>query len=88
MRVEMGMPNIAVHGYAAPRTWECWERARELAAALGESELLARTSYGTWAANGSRGEMRHALAMAETVLEVAGNSTTKASAWSGSGCAA
>ncbi len=72
LRVEMGMPNIAVHGYAAPRTWECWERARELAAALGESELLARTSYGLWAANASRGEMRHALAMAETVLEVAG----------------
>ena len=71
LQTEMGMPSIAVHGYAAPKTWACWERARSLAEDLGEPEHLARASYGLWAANASKGEMRHALAMAESVLAVA-----------------
>lgn len=71
LQTELGMPSIAVHGYAAPKTWQCWERARSLAHSLNEREHLARASYGLWAANASKGQMRDALAMAESVLDVA-----------------
>ena len=70
LQVELGVPQIATEGYAAPATLAAWERARALAEQRGEHRQLVRSLYGLWAARVSMGEPRTALGLADRILDI------------------
>ncbi len=64
----LSTPLIAMKGYASPDVERVCQRAWELCQGLGETSLLVRVLVGLWRVHISRGTLRRARELAETLL--------------------
>jgi predicted ATPase len=71
LQVQRGQALIAAKGYAWPGTVAAFERARELAEALGDTPLLSAALYGDWVGRYVRADFPSGLYRAEAFLAAA-----------------
>ncbi len=71
LQVQRGQALIAAKGYAWPGTVAAFERARELAEALGDTPLLPAALYGDWVGRYVRADFPSGLYRAEAFLAAA-----------------
>lgn len=69
LQTALGMPLIAVKGYAAKETGATWERVRSLAERLDNAECVMNALYGLWAFHIVGGACVKALPIARKLLD-------------------
>ena len=69
LQAAVGPPAVALHGWSSPEAEAAFERARQLAESLGQSEQLPPVLWGLWSYYLVRGKQIRAMSMAEQVLE-------------------
>jgi predicted ATPase/DNA-binding winged helix-turn-helix (wHTH) protein len=70
LQLTLGMPLIAIEGYAAPDVGSAYLRARELCRQLGDTPEIAPVLWGVWAFYLVRAELRTAREIAEEFSRV------------------
>ena len=71
LRMALGASAIATQGFAAPEVAIIFDRARTLCETLHTTALLPSTLQGLWVFHFVRGELRTALALGKTLLQLA-----------------
>jgi class 3 adenylate cyclase/predicted ATPase len=71
LQIALGVPLVAVRGWAAPETGHAYTRARELCQEVGEISQLLLVVYGLWLFHFLRGELQTARELAEQLLSLA-----------------
>jgi predicted ATPase/class 3 adenylate cyclase len=66
----LGPAYMAIRGYAAPEVEACYQQARELCRALGDTPQLVPVLHGLWTYHVVRAQHADALALGEQVLEL------------------
>jgi class 3 adenylate cyclase len=77
LQVALGVPLIAVRGYAAPEVEQTYTRARELSQQIGDTSQLVLVLFGLWAFYLNKLELQAALELSEQLLTLAQQSQDK-----------
>jgi predicted ATPase len=70
LQIALGVPLIAMHGFASPQVESAYERARELCQEAGEVPQLFPASWGLWVFYTARGRHQTALELARQCLKI------------------
>jgi tetratricopeptide (TPR) repeat protein len=70
LHLTLGVPLIAIEGYASPNVGKVYLKARELYEQLGDSPDVAEVFWGLWTFHTLSGELETALHLAERFLEL------------------
>ena len=71
LQLTLGVPLIAIEGYAAPNVGSAYSRARTLCQQLGETRNIFQVLWGLWAFHILRAELATACEIAEQFLRLA-----------------
>jgi predicted ATPase/class 3 adenylate cyclase len=71
LQIALGVPLMAIRGYAAPEVERTYTRARELCQQLGEAPQLFTTLWGLWMFHMVRGELQATRELGEQLLGLA-----------------
>ena len=73
LQITLGVPLIAMKGWASPEAEHAYARAQELCQQIGETPQLYSVLFGLWLVYLLRGELQTARALAEQLLRLARN---------------